>query len=431
MFNRIHVLSIALLAATACGSQSGSEPAGPDKITLPGDTNGDPNDTGGVTPGPTPNPNTANPNTLNPNTPEPTGTPGVAYMGRWDLADPNNAVSVWPAASVTAKFTGSQVAVTIYDPEVYHYWINNVNVVINNYVNVYIDGGSKPLVIGPLTGSPKTYNVVPSDAFATLSNGTHTITLAKRNDARVGPLAFKGFTFPGGGKLLAPPAAKARRIEFIGASGAAGYGNLGDGMKTSCHFEPVTEDGTLAYPTVTANLLQADYANVSFTGKGVLRNIWPTTDATNTMPVIYPFTNPPRSSVRWDFSTWTPQVVVMDIGSNDFDLAEPGEPQIDDARPDLVSGFLDTYEAFVKTVHAKYPQAHIVITKQSDFSPAQGVYLSQVVQRFNGATWLSSYDLPSVDYKTLGLGCDAHPSVGGHAFLAQKLAAHLQGIMGW
>ncbi|WP_375773749.1 GDSL-type esterase/lipase family protein [Archangium gephyra] len=60
-------------------------------------------------------------------------------------------------------------------------------------------------------------------------------------------------------------------------------------------------------------------------------------------------TLPHREDSRWDFSSWVPDAVVIQLGANDFWNEHPGEEL-----------FRNTYRALVDDIRAHYPGAHIV-----------------------------------------------------------------------
>ncbi|MGN1338912.1 MAG: GDSL family lipase, partial [Oscillospiraceae bacterium] len=67
---------------------------------------------------------------------------------------------------------------------------------------------------------------------------------------------------------IAPTAEKELKIEFIGDSITCGYG-VDDEVKEH-HFSTATEDATRAYAYKTAQLLDADYSLVSYSGHGII-----------------------------------------------------------------------------------------------------------------------------------------------------------------
>jgi len=95
---------------------------------------------------------------------------------------------------------------------------------------VTIDGKAFPSLT--LSGAAKTTRYTLA---SNLAAGEHDVTIVKLTEHMVGTAQFSGFV-PAGGKLLATRAPVRRRLEFIGDSITAGYGDQGVGP--NCHFAP-------------------------------------------------------------------------------------------------------------------------------------------------------------------------------------------------
>ena len=93
-----------------------------------------------------------------------------------------------------------------------------------------------------------------------LPAGEHLVELYRRTEANQGESQFLGFDF-GEGALLAPPPRAERRIELVGDSITAGYGNEGADM--SCPFSPDTENHYLTYGALAARQLGAEASTVA------------------------------------------------------------------------------------------------------------------------------------------------------------------------
>lgn len=123
---------------------------------------------------------------------------------------------------------------------------------------------------------------------------------------------------------IRPTDKKDRKIEFIGDSITCGYGVLG-GPKAP--FSTETESADDAFAVQCARALDADYQLVSFSGIGVIsRYIEPEENEPLTdvlMPALYPHTDAVLAKrygwrpESWDFSSFCPQVVVINLGTND------------------------------------------------------------------------------------------------------------------
>ena len=154
----------------------------------------------------------------------------VLYVGRFNTSDPAGPRAAWSASTIKANFSGTGISANLYSSG-------------DNWYTVVIDGIIQPpLHVGADTGGAVTL-------AAGLAAGNHTLEFVRRTEAWVGDVQFRGFTVTGG-QLLAPPTPSVRRIEFIGDSITAGYGN--EGTSASQHFTTQNENAYLSYGPVTA-----------------------------------------------------------------------------------------------------------------------------------------------------------------------------------
>ncbi|HEY8464020.1 MAG TPA: cellulose binding domain-containing protein [Bacillota bacterium] len=346
-------------------------------------------------------------------TPTPTGTAIVTptlpatpnsnalLIGRFDTSDPAGPKFAWSATTIKAKFEGTGIGV-------------NLKSGGDNWFNVIIDNEVKaPVNITSTTQMP----VILATGLAP---GTHTVELVKRTEAWVGEVQFLGFSIENG-KLLTPPAASACRIEFIGDSITCGYGN--EGTSQYQNFTTKNENAYLAYGSIAARELGADQITVAWSGKGVVRNYGG--DTNETLPELYSRILPYNTSLTWDSSQWIPQVVVINLGTNDFSSGAPEKNQ-----------FVTTYSNFVKKIRSQYSQAHIYCAVGpmlgGDNLISARDYINTVVNtlRSAGDAKIHFIEFPMQD-GSLGYGEDWHPSVSTHTQMAQQLVKQIKADLGW
>jgi lysophospholipase L1-like esterase len=323
---------------------------------------------------------------------------GVRFVGRVDRSDPAGPRFSWPGTSIVARFTGSTIGVRLRDP--------------GNFFQVFVDGMPQP-VLAAASGK-ESYPIASG-----LAAGPHELLLHRRTEAFVGETQFLGLVLDPGGALLAPPPPAQRRLEFVGDSITCGYGV--DGPDMSCPFTPATENHYLAFGAVAARALQAEAISVAYSGKGLYRNLGGDTGAT--MPMLYDRINVDRAA-RWDFAGWTPDAVIINLGTNDFGMGDPG------------MGYGDAYRAFLQRVRGLYPKAHLLCTlgpmmNGTQVAQARG-YLMPVLDTLQAAgdTRVSYLEFPMQDGST-GFGCDWHPSKGTNQQMADKLVAELRRLLAW
>ncbi len=370
----------------------------------------------------------------NPN--QPTQTPVLAagpfFRGRVDRHDPAGPYLAWPNTAVALTFTGSSLAVTLSDQQ----GAAN-NVPCDSLFDVIIDQNA-PTVL-TLEPNSKTYPLA-----ANLGPGPHTAWLIRRTEANTGLTQFLGFQLAPEGNVLSPPTVSTRRIEFVGDSEFPGYGN--EAAVTSqdmCLFSAATENADYSIPKLTSDLLQADFMNISFSGKGVTTNLDP--QDTQTLPLLYGRALPNDQSSSWDFSGWLADVVVVDAGGNDLQGSPTDPTSAHLANP---AGFVQTYVTFLASIRQRYPKAHIFCVLTSAAQAQERTVLSGAIQQAiaqataAGDTQVSYFDYFANDptnqsygdaatNENLAYGCDYHPSRAGSEFLAARLAAAIKQTMAW
>lgn len=325
-------------------------------------------------------------------------TPGVRFIGRVDASDPDRVRFTWSGTGLVARFTGTTIGVRLVD--------------MANLFEVTLDGRPLP----PLQAR------FGQDSYllaTRIDPGPHELTLSRRTEAWLGETEFRGLVLDPGATLLPPPPPPERRLELIGDSITCGYGI--EGNDQYCPFSADTENHAITYGALAAKALGAEAITVAYSGKGMYRNA--DGSMAETIPLLYDRILVGRPS-PWNFSSWIPHAVVINLGTNDFGPGDPGR------------GYADAYQAFLRRVRGHYPQAHILCTlgpMMSAMQVAQArAYLMPVIEsaRAAGDTRISYLEYPMQDGST-GFGCDWHPSRGTHQAMATVLTAELRRLLGW
>jgi lysophospholipase L1-like esterase len=334
----------------------------------------------------------------------------IHYLGRFDTRDPAGPRFAFPGSAIAVTFRGTGMQVSLSDSG-------------TSYFTVVVDGGAPTVV--PTSGANQTYTLASK-----LTAGQHTLVLTKRTESDVGVAQFLGFT-PQGGALVASPDPFSRRIEYVGDSISCGYGDLGVGP--NCSFSASTEDETVAYDALAAAALNAEQTVVAYSGRGVYRNFDGST--TGLVPALFELTLPDDPTSTWGFATPAPDVVVINLGTNDFAMGDPGV------------AFEQAYEAFLRQIRQHYPHAYLVCTMspmidEPNRSTDEG-YVQSAIQDLasGGDARVSALETPGADggptwdFETQlasnGYGCDSHPSAKTQKVMGQQLTTALKTLLGW
>jgi lysophospholipase L1-like esterase len=326
------------------------------------------------------------------------GDAHLHYSGRWDTTQPAGPRCEWPAGQIRLRFTGSALNVVLAGPK-------------DHAFQVVVDG--KPTAVITLVPGQSVYPVA-----ANLPAGEHQVELCKRTECWGGPVQVKGFQFAEGSTLLDVPAFT-RRVEFIGDSITAGYGNEAPGKEV--HFSFATENAWLTWGAVAARALDAELSCEAISG------IWLQDNGKKAaMPAQWNKTMPFTPSAPWDFATWQADAVVVNLGTNDSSTKVLIEQQ----------KWHDAYIPFIASIRAAYPKAHIFLTIGS-----MGHGVENAIPKYNAAiaeelakagdTKVHSLAIPNQRMDLDGIGADWHPSVKTHQKMADVITAAIKAELGW
>ena len=254
-------------------------------------------------------------------------------------------------------------------------------------------------------------------------NRPHILRIQAATENQAGPNHFGGIFLPASSQRLSPPL-RERRIEFIGDSHTVGYGNLSPRRECSEAEVWATTDNTRAFGPQLARRYGADYRVNAISGRGVVRNYGGM--AADTLPQAYPYALFDRSARAGD-EDWHPQVVVIALGTNDFSTPlAPGEAWKD--RQALHSDYQRAYVAFVRSLHARHPDARFVLWSTDLFDGEIRAQVERVVAllQADGAFPVSYLPVAGLQMS----GCHGHPSLDDHARIADLLAAHIDALDG-
>jgi lysophospholipase L1-like esterase len=326
----------------------------------------------------------------------------VALQGRFDKTDAAKPSFGWSGSAMVARFQGTGATLRIDGSP--------------NQFAVVVDGTLVSSVLKVVSGTSQY-------ALATgLASGVHDVVVWKRTEGNQGENRFLGLDVSGG-QLQAPPATPDRRIEIYGDSITAGYGM--DGVGPNCSFSADTENHYSSYSALTSRSLGAELHAIAWSGIGMYRNYGVSGASSDAMPYVYARTLPNQAASAWDFGTWKPHAVVINLGTNDASTGgDPGAP------------YETAYLSFVRTLRQKYPDTFFVLTigpmlDGSNLTAIKG-HIQNVIatRKTEGDSKLSFLEFP-VQSAADGYGCDWHPSAATNAKMATLLTAELKTRLGW
>jgi len=327
----------------------------------------------------------------------------ISYEGRI-LYTRDAAVLMWPGSAIRINFQGTGISGVFRDQDT------------SNYYNIIIDRDSIREV---QFGTEKKTCVLAEG----LPPGKHHIEIFKRTEWDKGKTWFYGLEVPGGTTLEQPDRLPHRKIEFFGNSITCGYA-ISDmtGNSPTGYYENNYDD----YAAIVARHYHAQYHCTSKSGIGIMVSWFPLI-----MPEMYNRLDPTDSTSRWDFSRYTPDVVVINLLQNDswivklpanaefrhrFGTTAPGAPAI-----------IAAYRDFLQTIRSTYPRARIIcmlgnmdITKTG--SPWPG-YVQEAADSLHDPAIFTFF----APYK----GTPGHPKTAEQRVLADELIHFMDGHIRW
>jgi len=294
-----------------------------------------------------------------------------------------------------------------------------------NQVRIAIYADGVRVVDAMIDAAEKTFSVV-SDAQA----GEHVIRMVKLSETAMSTCGVKAIAADG---EIHPTANKTHMVEFAGDSITCGYGV--DDEVAEHHFRTGTEDVTRSYAYKTAQLLDADYCMASISGYGIISGYTATAEAPVTsqlLPDYYEklgfsygtYQGQQPQDVMWDFSARRPDVVVVNLGTNDDSYC------LDDSERQ--QHYCSKYTEFLKVIRRNNPTAKIICTLGM-MGDRLYPYVEKAAANYTvqtGDTNIACMHLvPQLPED--GLVADYHPTEVTHQKGAEKLAAFIRQQMNW
>ncbi len=292
-------------------------------------------------------------------------------------------------------------------------------------IAIYVDGAR--VVDEMIDAKEKTFTVLEADEARDV-----VVRIVKLSETAMSTCGVKAISVddPAG---IRPTPAKSRRIEFIGDSITCGYGV--DDEVAEHHFSTTTEDVTRAYAYRTAEMLDADYSLVSISGYGIISGYTATGEEKVTaqqLPKFYEklgfsygtFQKRIAATIRWDFSAFRPDLIVVNLGTNDDSYT------LD--NPERREEYRAAYVEFLKVVRRNNPDAKILCTL-GIMGDRLYPMVYRAVQDYMAKTGDTNIHAMKFDVQRASDGyvADWHPTAVTHGKAAEKLAEEIRGLMGW
>lgn len=325
------------------------------------------------------------------------------YVGRFDFSDPKEVRYDWSGVYIQFNFRGTELALKMNDTG-------------HNWYNVFLDDQA-PKVID-----------VKSDTTVVISNilgkGIHRVQIYKRTEGSQGTGIFRGIVIPENGEILTWNDIPARKIEFIGNSITCGYGT--EGLTKSERWKPSTENNYQSYAPIMARAFKADYHIVAHSGLGVVRNYgYKEKVSPGAMPHRFNRVFDEKELPLWDFQQWKPDMVVINLGTNDFSTLPFPDKDV----------FIAGYEKLIMEVQKQYGNLPVfcIVGPMTD-EPCYS-YVKEMVEKFRSVRQMKNVFFVGIPTYLMDeqkdLGSDSHPNYSGQRKMAAHVLPVISSVTGW
>jgi len=325
---------------------------------------------------------------------ESTGGPPEAtypehYMGRFEFPAEGGPRASWSGSTARTRIDGTSVSIGLDGPSGIHF-------------QAVVDGAPTEVFV-TLSGA-QSYVVASG-----LPAGEHEIEVVRRNEGYFGIVEYTGFELGADTSVVDTPWPYELHIEFIGDSLTAGYGvECANGDE---NFSAPTQSAYASYAMVAARELQASAHLIAYSGRGVYQNYGGNLD--EPMPVLWPRLFTTQAEPQWDASAQPADVVVVNLGTNDF------------SAPISNENFVGAYVALLQDVRTRYPAATIIGISWAHWGSESESWVTDAVDQFGDAN--STTERFVIDAND-GWGCDYHTNVVSNQKFGEQLAARISGL---
>lgn len=336
----------------------------------------------------------------------------LAYMGRIESYE-GVPRFVYPASSVTVRFKGTSVAALIRSHRMYN--ITELGVVLDGKV------------------SKLPYEQRDGEIRVKIAEGLdyreHELTVYK-SQAGSCWFEFLGFEFSDDTELMPKKELPSRRIECYGDSVSAG--EVVHAYYHVASNDPDGHDGRYddswyAYPVITARNLGAQIHDIAqggiaiFDGTGYFHypdfiGMESVYDKTAYYPEIE------GGVTEWDFSKYTPDVVLFAVGQNDPHNGDD-LPDNDITDPEFRGKWIKRYTDIIRDLRRKYPNAvFILLLTVLCHSPEWDDVLDEIVEELG--------DDRTVHFRftRAGAATPGHPRLTEQYEMAEELTAFISAM---
>lgn len=294
------------------------------------------------------------------------------------------------------------------------------------YVAVFVDDNDEPDRYFEVKDTSVRYFILSGE-----KEETHNITIRKMTENPKGKLSITRFFSDGVIEKLQEDSPR-MNIEFIGDSITCGFGNL-SGEKDRLFYSS-DENGWLSHAAIAARKLNADFSIIAYSGISITKGIGNMEWRCPSMPELYPYTDrlieehygKEASFEEWNFDQWKPDVIVLNLGTNDATVI--------DFNMDSIRGiqkFEEDYYQFLKLIREKNGSDPWIICTLGSMDYFLYDNILKVAERFIGENKdprVSCFKYGRIRI-TDGFGACGHPNRTTQLRMGNELADYISELL--
>lgn len=293
------------------------------------------------------------------------------------------------------------------------------------YIAVFVDYQEEPVSYFEVNDRSQHYMI-----FSSNKEERHIITIRKMSENQKGKLSLNKFLTDGSiGK--AEEEYNRLRLEFIGDSITCGFGNLSNDRNLL--FYSADENGWLSHAAVAARKLNAEFSIISCSGIATSKGLGNFPWGLPSMTELYPYTDRmveelqgKESFTEWDFTGDKPDVIVLNLGTNDATVIE-FNGEIDSG----VQKFEEDYAHFLKLIREKNGVKPWIICALGSMDYYLYDNIKKVVDHYsreNGDQRISCFKYGRIRIMD-GYGACGHPNLVTQLRMGDEIAGYIKELM--
>lgn len=324
----------------------------------------------------------------------------VRYVGR-TLVSPDGSVAFdWVGTYLETRFTGGDVSLRISETG-------------TSYYNVFVD--DKLYRVVKMCGTDTLINVVSG-----MDKCLHSLRIQKRSEGEFGRTTIHQFVLSASGRLTEEAVKRNRHIEFIGNSLTCGYGVEGKDRNEPFLIE--TENCDMAFAVMIARYFDANYTLIAHSGRGVVRNYGDSLRTSKgTMKDRMLNTFDEDAAFGWNFKDYHPDLVVVNLGSNDFST-EPHPYKHE---------FVKSYKLIIARLREHYGNIPILCIYPAGIQVPVFNYYEMIMAEQNDSRLFLLKQEKELYNRTTDMGAAWHPGYRGHQKMAMWMIPYISTVTGW